>query len=169
MKKKVLLSSVLSIVLCLSLICGATFALFTDTDQVDIAVTAGNVAVTAEVQNIKLYSRDVDQTAAGKFATGGTATLDQTSNTLTLDKIVPGDKITFDIKVTNKSNVDILYRTILDLYEGAKLYETLEIKINDEDFEQNVSGKRICVHRVPLSERGSERVSGPHHQDPLCC
>ena len=41
MKKNRILSSIITIALCLSLIAGSTFALFTSTDEVDIAITAG--------------------------------------------------------------------------------------------------------------------------------
>ena len=49
MKKKVLLSSVLVIAICLCLIAGSTFALFTDIADTSIAITSGNVKLTATV------------------------------------------------------------------------------------------------------------------------
>ncbi len=59
-KKKVLLSSVLVIALCLSLIAGSTFALFTSESHVNIAVTSGKVNVDAEIKNPKIYSATVE-------------------------------------------------------------------------------------------------------------
>ena len=56
MKKKVLLSAVVTIALCLCLIAGSTFALFTSKSETNIAVTAGNVDVTASVKDFMLYS-----------------------------------------------------------------------------------------------------------------
>ena len=56
MKKKALLSSVLVIALCLCLIAGSTFALFTSQSKVNIAVTSGKVDVVASVEAFKLYS-----------------------------------------------------------------------------------------------------------------
>ena len=57
MKKKVLLSSILTMVVCLCLIAGSTFALFTDVSGGDtIAVTSANVDIEANLANIKLYS-----------------------------------------------------------------------------------------------------------------
>ena len=47
MKKKILLSSILTIALCLSIIAGSTYALFTSSADVNVAVTAGNVELTA--------------------------------------------------------------------------------------------------------------------------
>lgn len=57
MKKNIILSSVLTILLCVSLIAGSTFALFTSESSVNIAVTAGNVEVVATIdENLELYS-----------------------------------------------------------------------------------------------------------------
>ena len=107
MKKKLLLSSILSIVMCFSLICGATFALFTSEDKVNIAVTSGTVSVVAEIEdNVELYTFDVLQ-QNGKWATGGDAVV--TDGNLTLNRIMPGDKAIANIKITNNSNVDIQY------------------------------------------------------------
>lgn len=49
MKKKIMLSSILTIVLCACLIAGSTFALFTDIADTSIAITSGNVKLTATV------------------------------------------------------------------------------------------------------------------------
>ena len=70
---KVLLSAVLTIALCVSVISGATFALFTSEAQTNIAVTAGKVNVTAVIDeaSLKLYSMDEAQT--DNFENGGTA------------------------------------------------------------------------------------------------
>ena len=52
MKKKIT-SAVLTIVLCLSLIAGSTYALFTSEDTVNIAVTSGKVNVVATITEEK--------------------------------------------------------------------------------------------------------------------
>ena len=54
--KKIILSAALSIVMCLSLIAGATFALFTSETAINVAVTAGNVELVATVENISYTS-----------------------------------------------------------------------------------------------------------------
>ena len=56
MDKKTLLASLLTIAVCLTLIAGSTFALFTSEDAVNIAVTSGKVNVTATVGNLRGYS-----------------------------------------------------------------------------------------------------------------
>ncbi len=114
MKRKTIVSSLLTIVLCLSLIAGSTYALFTSEDSVNIAVTSGKVKVTATVANLATYSMGEATATIGKFANGGTAVLNQETATdmLTLTNITPGDKATFDIDVKNESNVAILYRLV---------------------------------------------------------
>ena len=115
MKKRIILSAVLTMVLCFCLIGGATFALFTSESSVNIAVTSGKVDVEAEIKDLEVYSMDVLQTATDNdgnelFENGGTAKYDAVNNVLTLDKAAPGDKVVFNIVVTNYSNIDIQYR-----------------------------------------------------------
>lgn len=137
MKKKVLLSSVLIIALCLSLIAGSTFALFTSESSVNIAVTAGSVEVVASIDELSLYSpaaidmngniTDEDNAAGENFANGGTAVYEDA--VLTLTNITPGDRVEFNIRIENKSNVKIVYRTVVS-YTGSKtLFKKLNINI----------------------------------------
>lgn len=113
MKKKVLLTSMMSIAMLASIASGATYALFTAEDSTNIAVTAGKVAVDAYVDenSLKTYSRGVLQTV-GTFENGGFAKFDENSN-LKLDLLTPGDKANFIVKVDNNSNVNIKYQITL--------------------------------------------------------
>ena len=117
MKKRHLLVSLMTIVLCLTLISGATFALFTSESQVNIAVTSGKVEVLATIENdaIKTYSLGKEQ-PSGTFENGGTAILD-TNAKLKLNLLTPGDKAVFTVKIDNFSNVNIQYRVKLS-FEG---------------------------------------------------
>ena len=112
MKKKSFLSSLVTIILCLSLIAGSTYALFTSEDQVNIAITSGKVNVVATILEdaMKTYSLGQEQDA-GKFANGGTAvfTTESGEKVLTLDKMTPGDRVEFAIQITNNSNVAMKY------------------------------------------------------------
>ena len=65
-KKKILLSAVLTIVLCLSLIAGTTFALFTSESKVNIAITSGKVNVVASLSDPTLYSANAYITTGDK-------------------------------------------------------------------------------------------------------
>lgn len=130
MKKKVLLSSIATIALCLCLIAGSTFALFTDTTDFNIAVTSGDVEIlaTAEVSSIYsakaitgAYTGDEDdlfrdengafyihEEQTNTFLNGGTAEV--VNGTVVINRITPGDKVDIDIKVANSSDVAISYR-----------------------------------------------------------
>ncbi len=114
MKKKTLLTSLLTIAMCLALIAGSTYALFTSEDKVDIAVTSGKVKVTANVDELTTYSMGEATAENGVFDNRGTAVLDKSSatDTLTLTNITPGDKVTFKIDLVNESNVTIQYRLV---------------------------------------------------------
>ena len=137
MKKKALISSILTIALCFSLIAGSTFALFTSESQTNIAATSATVDVKAVVleNTLETYSFDVAQ-APGMFELGGTATFDADSN-LTLTNMVPGDKVIFDIQVTNNSNVDVKYR-VKWVVDGV-LAEALDATANGAAIVDNTS------------------------------
>lgn len=136
-KSRTFLSTVLGIALCASLIAGATFAIFTGEASVNIAVTSGKVNVTATVDNLKLYSLDnidtntftgteTERTEEGTFLNNGTATL--SGNTLSLDRLTPGDRVTFVVSIKNESNVTIKYRTLFAVKDSG-LFEALKVSI----------------------------------------
>ncbi len=132
--KKVILSSILSLVLCLSLIAGGTFALFTSEAKTNIAITSGKVEVKAIIENLKMYSlnhidqitfdgEEMDRTADGSFLLGGTATIN--NGALTLTNIMPGDRVEFDVNIENSSNVAVKYRTLIATENDTGLYAGL--------------------------------------------
>ncbi len=137
-KGKAIASSIVAIAMSASLAVGGTFALFTSESKVDIAVTSGKVDVKASVENFEYKTLTQDWTVVNDSKTefdglGGSAVLD--GDVLTLDKIVPGDAVRFDVKVTNESNVTVKYRTaVRNLSEDGTLFNALEVSVNDEDF-----------------------------------
>lgn len=141
MKKKIILSSVLSIVICLSLIAGATFALFTSEARINIAVTSGTVDVTATLTGLQTKSLGKDM-PAGEFELGGTAEI--VGQTLDLDLMVPGDEAIVTIDVENNSDVAIQYCVKLigtgDLMGGLTAVAT----INGVDYPIN-AGTYTCA------------------------
>ncbi len=126
MKKKVILSSILTIALCLCLIAGSTLALFTGESKVNVAVTSGTVSVVATASDVKLGS------TLGQNLSQTNAT--QSGNTVTLEKFVPGDYVTFNIQVENKSDVTVKYRTIIAMVEDNGLWNGLEVTVNDATY-----------------------------------
>ena len=111
MKKKVLLSSILTIALCLTLIVGSTYALFTSGNDVNVAITAGKLEVVATINNgLVTRSLEDDDTVnrGGDFSNGGKAVL--TNGELVISRMTPGDYVKFVIDVENKSDVALKYR-----------------------------------------------------------
>ena len=142
MKKKLILSSILSIVMCLSLICGATFALFTSEDKVNIAITSGTVKIEAYTSNLKTYSSTakdvfVETDVNGVFANTGTAAI--TGNQVTIERMTPGDKVTFTVDVKNSSNVTAKYRVLARTYDDTGLTEEIKVSFTDKN------GKEISL------------------------
>ena len=129
MKNRIIISSILTIALCLCLIAGSTFALFTDTTSFNIAVTSGDVEIKASAKINSLYSAEgatvaddeylVDEKGHtythkymgdenSTFLNGGNAKV--TDGNLEIFRITPGDRVDVDIIVENLSDVAISYR-----------------------------------------------------------
>lgn len=143
MKRSVIVSALLAITLCMSVLAGATFALFTSNAKVNLSITSATVKVSADVENLKLYSTTEVNPATNKgkkqdltgntFLLGGTANF--TDGVLTLDRLAPGDGVTFDIKLTNKSNIDVKYRVVIGEATGGDLADALDITVNGDKYE----------------------------------
>lgn len=129
-KVKALVGSALAIAMSVSVATGATFALFTDKAEVNVAITAGKVDVEASLDNVRLYSMGVPQ-GGTEFENLGYANLDTTNNILTLTNITPGDKVEFDVNLSSLSNVKTKVRTIVeDVSENQELMSGLVVKVN---------------------------------------
>lgn len=135
MKKKILFSSIATIALCLCLIGGSTFALFTSESNVNVAVNSGKVEVAASVDANSLAGTSLDVAATKDtngvvhFANGGTATLNGAN--LTLDKVTPGDFATLTVSGANTSDVAVKYRYVVKLAADSVLATALTVKVND--------------------------------------
>lgn len=149
MKVKVLLVSLLTIALCISVIAGSTFALFSASDDVNIVVGAANLAVTAEIDEESLKSKslgdeDFNDNAGPRqtFENGGTAFFktvnenqDNEARVLEIQKMTPGDAVTFTIKVKNEGDVAVAYTvnwtipTTTSNSEEVNLLEALDVKV----------------------------------------
>lgn len=142
MKRNVIVSAFLAIALCLSVVAGATFALFTSNAKVNLSITSAKVKLlNATIENKKMYSltevnpdtlegTEEDRTAAGTFYLGGTAEFE--GNTLTLKKMAPGDRIAFDVKVDNESDIPVKYRVLVKEDGESNLTAALNIFVNNE-------------------------------------
>lgn len=129
MKKKVLASSVLTIALCLSLIAGSTFALFTSSSETNVAVTSGKVNVVATIKNVNLGSE------LGNNVPETTYNMSEGENEIAITGMIPGDYITFELHVQNNSTVTVNYRTVLKVMENSGLWEGLTVTVNGDNYE----------------------------------
>ena len=129
MKNRIIISSILTIALCLSMIAGSTFALFTSESQVNVAVTSSEVSVLATASNLQ-YTSDLGSTL-------GQATLSDKADSITVEGFTPGDRVSFDITVANESTVAINYRTVVTISD--ELAPALEVSFDDEKSEGHKS------------------------------
>ena len=119
MRKKIVLTSLLTVAMCLSLIVGATFALFGSESKKNIAVTSGKIDVSAKIVSLDTYSRGT-ATQNGEFANGGSAEIDADNAGVTVDRMSPGDKIVVKIDVENNSNIAYRQRATLRFESGTE-------------------------------------------------
>ena len=165
MKKKIILSSALVIVLCLCVIAGSTFALFTEETNVNIAVTAGDLDVTAVINEEDILYKSLNETFKTEgeltrvthFANGGSAELN--GSLLTLTNITPGDAVSFDVTVTNTGDVAVAYTVKYNAYfvddngdeitptdeEGNALADMVTVKVTPKDSTNTFTGVNTYV------------------------
>ena len=144
-KRSVIITAILAIIMCASLVAGATFALFTSSSSVNIAVTSGNVEVTASVVDIqKSYVDENNETVNGKLFSGD-ATFDEGAHTVTLSNVLPKDTVEFKVRVVNGSNVAIKYRMVMSLVEDNGLFSSLDITLNGKKFYGYTSGTKYAL------------------------
>ena len=117
MKNKIIVSSILTIALCLSMIAGSTFALFTSESKVNVAFTSGEVKVVATAGAVT-YGSTLGSTLGSVNATG---------SNITLTNILPGDYVDFNIDVVNSSTVTVKYRTVVTITGDAALTGALVV------------------------------------------
>ena len=176
-KAKIIVPALLSIAACGAMVAGSTYALFTSESKVNVAVTSGKVDVVASMDALEAYSptsisldgsvtkdtnlanNDNDEKI---FANGGSALL--SGNELALSNVTPGDKVTFNINVKNKSTVKALYRIVIGCEKDDGLFGGLNVVLDADDiaFAQNVSGITAVskyVSIVPSSEDKTIKVS----------
>lgn len=163
MKKKVLLSSIGTIALCLCLIAGSTFALFTDSTNFNIAVTSGDVEIFASAEIAGVYSALVTDGEAGNVflydpefgnnyvhdpktvetdengkGVKGTFTnggyAEIDGANLVINRITPGDKVDVAINVENSSNVAIIYRYKIEA-KDTNLAKGMVVTVDGNSYE----------------------------------
>lgn len=145
-KKGILVGAIATIALCVSIVTGATFALFTSETKTNVVVKAGTVSVTATIKDEPTATHGVWSEEDGAYIVtdglfAGTAQLDEKKQTLTLDNIVPTDKVSFTIAVQNDSTVPIKYRTIVACTKDDGLAGGLSVTIDEQKFTTSAIGE----------------------------
>ena len=119
-------ASIVTVIVCVILITGSTFSLFTGGDNGDVIIDAANVEVSVSIGNLKLYSKGVEQLGT-KFQNGGIAdATDLANGKLVLTNMSPMDRITFTVDVTNESTIDTVYR--VKISANGELAEALVVQ-----------------------------------------
>jgi len=120
MKKRIVLTSVMAVALCLCVIAGSSLAIFTSMTRVDVSVSAGYIDFTAFLDPaLIVWSRletEADSTDEF-FANGGTAVVNK-DGVLTIERMTPGDNVKATIHISNKSNVAVKYRVVMTAENG---------------------------------------------------
>lgn len=186
-----LASLALTTCLCTSVIAGATYALLTDDAKVDIAVTSGKVAVSATVDetSLKCYSVEKDDTGSITvegydgayswvqqtgltFYCGGSVSWDSSTSKLTVTDMAAGDKVTFNINVTNTSTIDVAYKveqtisgelasdlTVTALYNNENLADTYSVWKAPDDSDAGETRAVAVTIELPVTYANSESKS----------
>ncbi len=145
MHKLVLMSS-LAAILAGGVAISSTYALFTSEAETKVIASAGKVNIQSSIESYQTYSgkditgivsddeNKIDKTSTnGQFTNGGTAKVDESKHSIILDKMTPGDKVTFIVKIVNYSDVISKYRTIITCNEDDGLYQGLKITTKEGD------------------------------------
>lgn len=138
MKIKTIFTSFLTIILCLSLMIGGTFAISTSESKVNIAVTSAKINVVATIDETSLQTKSLNDVsyASGENMYGGEAVF--TSEGLNLSNVAEGDGVKFNIKIVNESTITVKYRTVISCINDDGLFAGLVVNIGSNE---NYDGK----------------------------
>lgn len=107
--KRSIIFSVITICFLLVVFVGSTYALFSDDTETNIVIGSAKVDVDAKVNtNLILSSYGYSETSTSQFPLGGKAEFD--NGELMISDMAPGDKIVFDVEITNSSTITVVER-----------------------------------------------------------
>lgn len=112
--------AVLTIVCCVSLIIGATLAIFSSRQDNNISFTSGELKVETDITIADAWSYATDGGNGGTsvsadgttvdFGSGtGTMTLDQETGSMTFTGVAPGDGVSLDLAIQNSGDINAMY------------------------------------------------------------
>ena len=134
-RKRALLISCSVILLCMSIIVGMTYALFTDSISVKNHLQAGNLEITLKRNSLK-YCILNDEGVLAENEAGELDLTDPTDkNVFELDRedvvIVPGSYFDAEMEIANKGNVAFTYSVTIKLQDNSdrNLAEQLQVTV----------------------------------------
>lgn len=157
-KVRILLMSSVMMLLCMAMIVGGTFALWTDSVKVENHFTAG--ALKLKLERISLTKTYLDNDTGYLITTNPDTTVIDLTNTNTADtnvfgigsdeKVVPCSEYEATLKLTNNGDVAFSYDVIVKLSSSSNaLAEQLKIYVDGQDKgtldEYVVDGKAIIA------------------------
>lgn len=152
-KTKLILPSLLAILGCAATISGSTYSLFTSEATSNIVISSGKVALTSSISNLKgnvavadtegtlldennnKYRWGEEINATGEdtktlnYNDGSSVSIDSNGD-LTVSNFHPGHKFSFEISLTNSSNIDILYNLSYKLASEDDKYKEFLSDLN---------------------------------------
>lgn len=172
-RRNVIAASLVALCATVGVVGTVTYAVFKSENKVNVDVTSGIVDVKVAASDLVLSHKEADESEVSGYKTvtgslySGTASIDETTNTLTIDRMLPLDKIEFNLNITDNSNVKIKYRTILKTLEDSGLYDGLKItfdgvstsKTDYELYEVGAGNKTIAVS-IEMEEDAEDKYKG---------
>ena len=161
--KKTLLASALSLVLCITMLIGTTFAWFTDNvTSAGNKIVAGNLDVQLLMNTGDGY-KDISDSTSPIFGAGSVA---QNNNAETLWE--PGKTQVAYLAIKNNGNLALKYSVALDVKNVSKnLYEVMEYAITpNAQYDAKpawVGGNAVVVGKQPVSGTVSLGVGATHY------
>lgn len=95
--------------------------------------TIDKIVTSIEIENVKTYSDNKLQENLS-FINKGSVIVNKDNNTIKVDKMELKDKITFDIKLTNNSFMDIKSNIMVSCLNNSQLFEEIDINIDDKHY-----------------------------------
>lgn len=145
---KVIAVSLFTLFACVLVGVGSTYAYFAEENKNSIVIEAADVDLKAEVNIKQLYSptslnsdgsvnvaTNVADNTNHTFKNGGTVEL-KTGGDIEISKISPGDYVTFEVKLTNNSTIDINYKVTLEETNNDNYIDS-SLKEGDSDVTLN--------------------------------
>lgn len=134
-KLSVIVSAILVCMVCVSLIAGSTFALFTSQDKVNVAVTTAKVNVEATLANVATETEQNDLLNGANKVLGA----EIVDGKLEVTDMLPGDVVNVNLVITNNSTVAIKYRVCLEIVGAEGLVESLIWSLNGRSYATNAT------------------------------